>query len=302
MASSPSHGVTLPPISQLLPDSRWHHQPQRSVSSSPSSYTNKSSDFLRPPALVIPPPTNENQLLSPAASSHSPISPHSPTASPKHPRYLSPISPSLSPIEPSPQSSEPRRPSGDFHLQVPSFSWHRRSSDPPPLQHDHVEPKHQSPPPPPRMSLSPSRRSVEEEPARVNPILFTNTGEPILKRKRGRPPNLREPVWEGGWTFVTPTVWNITSASPMSTNEHEDTETTTAFTSSTMDTVLTMPKKKRGRKPKTHIEGNSCFVWRDLTASGQRKVKAKAADAAIADAAAAAAASTSTTSPKSPED
>jgi hypothetical protein len=125
------------------------------------------------------------------------------------------------------------------------------------------------------MSLSPA---PEEEETRVNPILFTNTGEPILKRKRGRPPNLREPVWEGGWTFVTPTVWNITSASPVPSAEQEDTETTTAFTSSTMDTVLTMPKKKRGRKPKTHIEGNSCFVWRDLTASGQRKAKAAKRD------------------------
>jgi hypothetical protein len=124
------------------------------------------------------------------------------------------------------------------------------------------------------MSLSPA----PEEETRVNPILFTNTGEPILKRKRGRPPNLREPVWEGGWTFVTPTVWNITSASPVASLEQEDTETTTAFTSSTMDTVLTMPKKKRGRKPKTHIEGNSCFVWRDLTASGQRKAKAAKRD------------------------
>ena len=25
--------------------------------------------------------------------------------------------------------------------------------------------------------------------------------------------------------------------------------------------------KKRGRKPKTHIVGNSCFVWKDLTST-----------------------------------
>lgn len=263
---SPSHRFTLPPISSLLPDSRWQH-----ARSTPSS-NNKLPDLLRPPALVIPPPSSGNQLLSPAASSsHSPISPHSPLSSPKNPCYLSPISPSLSPIEPS-QHTLDSRPSGDFHLQVPSFHSHRRSSDPPP--------KHQNSPSPPaaRLSLSPSPSRSEEEVPLVNPILFTNTGEPILKRKRGRPPNLREPVWEGGWTFVTPTVWNITSASPMSSSEQEDTETTTAFTSSTMDTVLTMPKKKRGRKPKTHIEGNSCFVWRDLTASGQRKAKAAKGD------------------------
>lgn len=271
---SSSQGVTLPPISSLLPDSKWHTR------SSPSS--NKLPDLLRPPALVIPPPSNGgsggdgdgNQLLSPAASSHSPVSPHSPTTtmsttSPKNGCYLSPISPSLSPIEPSQHTLDARSPSRDFHLQVPSFHYHRRSSDPPPQNQKYSK----SPSPPARLSLSPGP-SVDEEEPRVNPILFTNTGEPILKRKRGRPPNLREPVWEGGWTFVTPTVWNITSASPLSSSEQEDTETTTAFTSSTMDTVLTMPKKKRGRKPKTHIEGNSCFVWRDLTASGQRKAKA----------------------------
>lgn len=38
------------------------------------------------------------------------------------------------------------------------------------------------------------------------------------------------------------------------------------FTSTRMDNTLTMPKKKRGRKPKVQLAGNSCFVWRDLTA------------------------------------
>ncbi|CAO3671779.1 unnamed protein product [Umbelopsis ramanniana] len=254
--SSPSSGVTLPPISSLLPESKWY--PRSTLGNS-----NKIPDLLRPPALVIPSPSHSHQLLSPAASSHSPVSPYSPSLSPDNSRYLSPISPSLSPIEPSQHTLDSSSQLGDFHLQVPSFHSHRRLSDPPP-KNPSVSPKLA------RMSLSPA----PEEETRVNPILFTNTGEPILKRKRGRPPNLREPVWEGGWTFVTPTVWNITSASPVASLEQEDTETTTAFTSSTMDTVLTMPKKKRGRKPKTHIEGNSCFVWRDLTASGQRKAKA----------------------------
>jgi hypothetical protein len=46
------------------------------------------------------------------------------------------------------------------------------------------------------------------------------------------------------------------------------------FTSTRMDTTLTMPKKKRGRKPKTQLAGNSCFVWRDLTARrGANRVK-----------------------------
>ncbi|KAI9261475.1 hypothetical protein BDA99DRAFT_511455 [Phascolomyces articulosus] len=38
------------------------------------------------------------------------------------------------------------------------------------------------------------------------------------------------------------------------------------FTSTRMDSTLSIPKKKRGRKPKVQLAGNSCFVWRDLTA------------------------------------
>ncbi|KAJ8663446.1 hypothetical protein O0I10_000685 [Lichtheimia ornata] len=123
-------------------------------------------------------------------------------------------------------------------------------------------------------------------------IIISPTGQPILKRRRGRPPSNREPQQEGGWTFLTPTVWDVkqtatpvigtcasnvsssttTTPSSSSTNgtlpsagENNDMQgSMAAFTSSTMETVLQMPRKKRGRKPKTHIEGNSCFVWRDL--------------------------------------
>ncbi|CDH52789.1 predicted protein [Lichtheimia corymbifera JMRC:FSU:9682] len=126
-------------------------------------------------------------------------------------------------------------------------------------------------------------------------IIISPTGQPILKRRRGRPPSNREPQQEGGWTFLTPTVWDVkqtatpvigtcaskaegsnvsssTTTTPSSTNgtlpsagENNDMQgSMAAFTSSTMETVLQMPRKKRGRKPKTHIEGNSCFVWRDL--------------------------------------
>ncbi|KAI9322256.1 hypothetical protein BX666DRAFT_1873971 [Dichotomocladium elegans] len=38
------------------------------------------------------------------------------------------------------------------------------------------------------------------------------------------------------------------------------------FANTKMDTPLSMPRKKRGRKPKMQLAGNSCFVWRDLTA------------------------------------
>lgn len=49
------------------------------------------------------------------------------------------------------------------------------------------------------------------------------------------------------------------------------------FTSTRMDATLTMPKKKRGRKPKNQLAGNSCFVWRDLTARrGANRAKSPA--------------------------
>lgn len=134
-------------------------------------------------------------------------------------------------------------------------------------------------------------------------IIISPTGQPILKRRRGRPPSNREPQQEGGWTFLTPTVWDVKqTATPVigttcaSSSKGDNTSTTTpcssangtlthenndmqgsmaAFTSSTMETVLQMPRKKRGRKPKTHIEGNPCFVWRDLpcTRSSSRSSK-----------------------------
>ncbi|ORZ24475.1 hypothetical protein BCR42DRAFT_403028, partial [Absidia repens] len=106
-------------------------------------------------------------------------------------------------------------------------------------------------------------------------ILISPTGQPILKRRRGRPPTRSPGYEEGGWTFLSPTVWDVaspSSSSPSSSLSPEQqqqydrrgtaaedegmmNDAMTAFTSADMDTVLPMPKKKRGRKPKTHIEG-----------------------------------------------
>lgn len=101
--------------------------------------------------------------------------------------------------------------------------------------------------------------------------------EPVIKRKRGRPPAVTPEV-EEQITFLTPTVWNI----PVSKDQQERHEmaslkekstedqmhdSMTAFSSFDMDTVLHMPRKKRGRKPKTLIHGNSCFIWKDLTST-----------------------------------
>ncbi|KAG2210268.1 hypothetical protein INT47_003253 [Mucor saturninus] len=113
---------------------------------------------------------------------------------------------------------------------------------------------------------------LQEEPQ--TQIILSESGHPILKRRRGRPPNMREPSLEGGWTFLTPTVWDVNHpqqgsapATLPSTSDSVMNGSMAAFTSSNMDMVLQMPRKKRGRKPKTHIVGNSCFVWKDITAA-----------------------------------
>lgn len=122
------------------------------------------------------------------------------------------------------------------------------------------------------------------------------------KRKRGRPPNASRPEIQSdsNFTFVKPTVWDVkqqknvdtatdtpTTAAASSTNYNTFTTTNSnnkntqnqfytennimsdginTFTTTNMDMALSMPKKKRGRKPKKQLAGNSCFVWKDLTA------------------------------------
>lgn len=162
------------------------------------------------------------------------------------------------------------------------------------------------PPPPPAAASAPSIFTVQyaRSPSPVNTeynqrpplppstqIIVNEEGETILKRRRGRPPNLRESSEEGGWTFLTPTVWDVKSqqpsqiavpTEPISNQQQPQQEVATsvtnggvaAFSSSTMsNTLLHMPRKKRGRKPKTQIAGNSCFVWKDISAA-RRSTKA----------------------------
>ncbi|KAI8367299.1 hypothetical protein BD560DRAFT_399838 [Blakeslea trispora] len=121
------------------------------------------------------------------------------------------------------------------------------------------------------------QRSISTSDLPNTRIVFDDAGQPKLKRKRGRPPTVQ---FDGSWTFLAPTVWDI----PISRTENKDRQTTdhhptdtamnnamAAFTSSKMDMVLHMPHKKRGRKPKTHLVGNSCFVWKDLTLNRSKK-------------------------------
>ncbi|KAI8333875.1 hypothetical protein BC941DRAFT_433233 [Chlamydoabsidia padenii] len=127
-----------------------------------------------------------------------------------------------------------------------------------------------------RTTLKPSKEAPPAPPP-CTEIFISPSGQPILKRRRGRPPTRSPGYEEGGWTFLSPTVWDVASSSQQHDQRHnkkrgsiedEPTDTmTTAFTSANMETVLPMPKKKRGRKPKTHIEGNSCFMWKDISAT-----------------------------------
>ena len=127
------------------------------------------------------------------------------------------------------------------------------------------------------------------------------------------------------YTFVTPTVWEVkqkqhindkhynndnnnsdhhhgdsyNNMSSNNNNNHGDGNMTVllwpeeprrnkgmnTFTSTRMDSTLSIPKKKRGRKPKVQLAGNSCFVWRDLTArrGANRKRKSSPASTTSTD-------------------
>ncbi|KAI8048351.1 uncharacterized protein B0P05DRAFT_564577 [Gilbertella persicaria] len=133
---------------------------------------------------------------------------------------------------------------------------------------------------PPTFSLPPSSTDEEDEGDDRN----DNRNEdchPIFgpKRKRGRPPNASRPEVQAdsNYTFVKPTVWDVGHKPQKQKQSNNDTpqfltENTVlsdginTFTATNMNMALNIPKKKRGRKPKKQLEGNSCFVWRDLTA------------------------------------
>ncbi|KAI9283224.1 hypothetical protein BY458DRAFT_486072 [Sporodiniella umbellata] len=115
----------------------------------------------------------------------------------------------------------------------------------------------------PDNALSPSCRFLSEPPA-FEPLPPAECpSHPLFgpKRKRGRPPNTSRPessADQPNWTFMVPTVWDVKKKDPSIP--------ITAFTSTRLDMTLSIPKKKRGRKPKKQLAGNSCFVWKDLTA------------------------------------
>jgi hypothetical protein len=49
------------------------------------------------------------------------------------------------------------------------------------------------------------------------------------------------------------------------TVEHKaDDHTVGILCDMSMDSLLSTPKRKRGRKPKHVLEGNGCFVWKEI--------------------------------------
>ncbi|KAI9019399.1 hypothetical protein CLU79DRAFT_888744, partial [Phycomyces nitens] len=125
---------------------------------------------------------------------------------------------------------------------------------------------------PPLQGDDPPQRLVRPSPAQSSPEPLTPAQSPVaqppvLKRRRGRPPNLREPIWEGGWVFLAPTVWEVNPGRQPAPLQQKP----TSFTSD--HPALLIPRKKRGRKPKHHIVGHSCFVWKELTSTRTPKPK-----------------------------
>lgn len=240
---------------------------------------NNSNSLLSPRYLKSP--TNYNDrlsatlspMLSPIDSYASSIHSLSPNLTPLQPPSPLPAMLALPPL----QGDDPPR-----RLQRhPSISSIASTSPKPAFNSlwtysapSSPNPSNRSLSPSPSPSPSPSSLPAQEPPASSTQIILSESGHPILKRRRGRPPNIREPTLEGGWTFLTPTVWDVnhpqqgtTSTTLPSTSDSVMNGSMAAFTSSNMDMVLQMPRKKRGRKPKTHIVGNSCFVWKDITAA-----------------------------------
>jgi hypothetical protein len=167
-------------------------------------------------------------IPSPSLSSSSPLEPYSSTTSPS----LSPYTNGLSLIDslPSPQTS----PASTFLSLTRCRSFSNASNN--------------------------SINSILSDPPIFNPE---------VKRKRGRPPNSTSKTKQrDNWTFVTPTICDIKQQNIHFTDAQQQKDDEVDFTVLhwASNNSASIPKKKRGRKPKVQLAGNFCFVWRDLTA------------------------------------
>ncbi|ORZ24465.1 hypothetical protein BCR42DRAFT_432347 [Absidia repens] len=100
----------------------------------------------------------------------------------------------------------------------------------------------------------------------------------IKKRRRGRPPVYTEYHGQQSSgtknnhdrTFRSPTIWEISSTSKPAASPSCAMST---FSSITLEPELPPPRKKRGRNPKHSIQGNSCFLWKDIPIARKKKIR-----------------------------
>ncbi|KAI9278984.1 hypothetical protein BDA99DRAFT_493689 [Phascolomyces articulosus] len=294
--------TTLPSISNLLNDTSSHHplSPPPAFHLSPPS----SSSLSFPSPTIAP---NDNNTLNIPHISTPALSPSTSCISLLSPRMeeLPPLQGYDPPVRKlsgtpiiAPWSNDSSNNSSTVIMTTPpsppdssSSSCSSIPSSPPSHTYQKQQQQQQHLPSPPPSSMVTqqkqqrprpqplSKPSIQQQPT-AQILISPTTGQPILKRRRGRPPSNREPVNDGGFTFLAPVTWAVQQppeqeqAPEPKTDQHE---MMAAFSSSNMDTVLQMPRKKRGRKPKTQLAGNSCFVWKELpTTRSTKKIMKKA--------------------------
>lgn len=101
------------------------------------------------------------------------------------------------------------------------------------------------------------RRSPSPVPPSSQPTTTTTCIDPSSSREHSPTTNQHD---------ITVLQWPDDPYGRNSSNTASSEAFNSTFSSTNMDTPLSMPRKKRGRKPKMQLAGNSCFVWRDLTA------------------------------------
>lgn len=259
---------TLPPVSSLL----QLQNSNSTISSSCSLSSISSFNSTDLPSLNLP-RSNSLSLLEP-------VEPYSTTLNENTSPSLSPFMGSLS-LDSPPQLSPQTSPYSSWLLLPPPKNTRRCRS----LSNASTNSTSSF-----HSTLSLNNNKTDKV---ADPTLYDDEEDTVdvVKRKRGRPPNSMRPHsvnhQRDSWTFVTPTVWDVKHKEAIvaaedinSTNNEEymvlhwpqQQQQSTAikgentFTNANMDTTLTIPKKKRGRKPKMQLAGNFCFVWRDLTA------------------------------------
>ncbi|KAI8581706.1 hypothetical protein K450DRAFT_230814 [Umbelopsis ramanniana AG] len=259
MNTSPQR-IVLPPISTLFNDvdRQDSRPPKLTIQTSPSIIV---TDQARHSAFQPPSPQSPVPASDAIYKSQSLAPPYPPMLSP----VSTPVSPQLSQFESSPYLSPlpppaTQRLSPDFAssdtLQIPHLPSHSRSYPNSPVD---------------RIPMSdPFKRRASDQTNNTSANLQYMKASAPPRRRRGRPPNATEQNTEGPWTFLTPTVWDVGAVDEKRdqdyyTVEHKaDDHTVGILCDMSMDSLLSTPKRKRGRKPKHVLEGNGCFVWKEI--------------------------------------